>query len=140
MHELSICESIARAVVDHAGGRRVRSVKLRVGALRQVVPDTLAFCWEVAARGPLLEGSVLDVELVPGEVACPDCGTRSTLTRFTLRCPDCGGSVTVVAGDDLLVESIEVDGDEPGAVPAAAADVGTTGARPGRDVPGSGEE
>jgi hydrogenase nickel incorporation protein HypA/HybF len=118
MHELSICESIASAVTEHAGGRRVRSVKLRVGALRQVVPDSLEFCWSLAGRGPLLAGSVLDIELVPGEIACSACGTRSPLTRFVLRCPDCGGGVQVIAGEELLVVSIEVeDGDPP---PASA--------------------
>jgi hydrogenase nickel incorporation protein HypA/HybF len=112
MHELSICDSIARAATQHADGRRVRSVQLRVGALRQVVPDTLIFCWSVVSRGPLLEGSTMDIEQVPGVIECRDCGTRSELNRFVLRCPDCaGGAVTVVAGEELLIVSIDVDGE-----------------------------
>jgi len=135
VHELSICESIATAVTGHAGGRRVRSVRLRVGALRQIVPDTLVFCWQIAARGPLLEGSVLDVEVVPGEVVCAGCGTRDRLTRFALQCQACGGPVSVVAGEEMLIESIEVedeveveDEDEP--QPGASADPGDVGTPP----------
>lgn len=108
MHELSICEAIARTVVRHAGGRRVRSVQLRVGALRQVVPDTLAFCWSVAAFHPLLEGAELDIEVIPAEVECVECGARHRLERPVLRCPGCDGRVSVVSGEELLVASIDV--------------------------------
>jgi hydrogenase nickel incorporation protein HypA/HybF len=122
VHELSICDSIARAAVQNAGGRRVRSVQLRVGALRQVVPDTLIYCWSVVSRGPLLEGSVLVVDLVPAEIECGDCRARSTLSRFIMSCPGCGGrNVTVVAGEELLVMSIDVVGElEPPGAPAMA--------------------
>jgi hydrogenase nickel incorporation protein HypA/HybF len=93
-------------------------VQLRVGALRQVVPDTLTFCWSVVSRGPLLEGSVLTFELVPAEIECGDCSARRKLNRFVLNCPDCRGrNVTVVAGEELLIVSIDVVGDldPPGA-------------------------
>jgi hydrogenase nickel incorporation protein HypA/HybF len=120
VHELSICNSIARAAVQSAGGRRVRSVQLQVGALRQVVPDTLIFCWSVVSRGPLLEGSVLTIDLVPAEIECADCGARNMLSRFHLSCPECSGrDVTVVAGEELLLISIDVVGDlEPPGAPA----------------------
>lgn len=136
MHELAICEGIARAVVEHAGGRRVTSVKLRVGALRQVVPDALTFCWEVVGRRRGLDGSVLEIEVVPGEVVCLGCGARNTLTGFVLRCAECGGPVSVVAGDDLLVESIEVVSEDPAPVPAEG---GRAGSGAGRDAAGSEE-
>ena len=112
MHELSVCDSIARTAIQHAAGRRVRSVQLRVGALRQVVPDTLAYCWTVVGRGPVLAGSVLQVDLVPAEIECGGCGARRMLSRFVLSCPDCGDhDVTVVAGEELQVVSIDVVGD-----------------------------
>ena len=106
---MSLCESIARAVIRESGGRRVSSVRLRIGALRQVVPDTLIYCWSITSRGPILDDSVLDVDVVPAEIECGDCGTRSELTRFNLSCPGCGGhGVTVVAGEEMLIVSIEV--------------------------------
>ena len=43
MHELSLSSAIVNTAVKHAGGRRVTVVSLRVGRLRQVVPDTLDF-------------------------------------------------------------------------------------------------
>ncbi|MBA3020258.1 hydrogenase maturation nickel metallochaperone HypA [Propionicimonas sp.] len=119
MHELSLCNSIARAVIQNAQGRRVTSVRLRVGALRQVVPETLVYCWSIASRGPILDGSVLEVEHVPAEIECGDCGTRSELSRFNLSCPSCGNhEVKVVSGEEMLIESIEVaDEAEPPEAP-----------------------
>ncbi len=109
MHELSLCESIARAVTREAAGRRVSSVRLRIGALRQVVPDTLTYCWSITSRGPILDGSVLEIEHVPAEIECHGCGTRSQLSRFNVSCPGCGGNdVAVVAGEEMLIVSIDV--------------------------------
>ena len=51
MHELSLSSAIVNTVVKHADGRRVSVVNLRVGHLRQVVPDSLEFYFEFVARG-----------------------------------------------------------------------------------------
>jgi len=109
VHELSISNAIAKLVLEHADGREVASVQVRVGALRQIVPDSLAFCWTMVRRQPLLEHSQLEIEQVPGVLDCGDCGARSTLTEFILRCPACGnGLVAVISGDEFLVTSIEL--------------------------------
>jgi hydrogenase nickel incorporation protein HypA/HybF len=124
VHELSICEAIATAAVGHAAGRPVLSVSLRVGALRQVVPETLSFCWPLAATHPLLADSRLEIEAVPAAVECRECGTRTELDRFAISCPACEGPVDVVSGEELFLVSLEVAdpelGDpEPGTEPAA---------------------
>ncbi|MBV9057527.1 MAG: hydrogenase maturation nickel metallochaperone HypA [Pseudonocardiales bacterium] len=38
MHELSICRSIARIVAQYVEDREVRTIHVRVGQLRQVIP------------------------------------------------------------------------------------------------------
>ena len=43
MHELSIADALLRIALRHAEGRRIASVEVQVGHLRQVMPDTLAF-------------------------------------------------------------------------------------------------
>lgn len=109
MHEFSISNAIAKVALEHAGDRDVRSVQVRLGALRQVVPEALTFCWEIVSRCPRLEGSRLEIEQIPGVVECADCQTRTTLSAFSLACPACGsGLVTVISGEEFLVTSIEV--------------------------------
>ena len=110
MHEFSIASAVVATAVKHAGGRRVTTVSLRLGALRQVVPGALAFAFEIVSRETLCEGARLAWEDVPARVRCASCEQTSTLERLPLRCPRCGdGAVTVVGGEELEVESIEVE-------------------------------
>lgn len=55
MHELAICGSIADIVKRRAADRQVAAVHLRIGQLRQIVPDTLAGD-DGAGQGPLGAG------------------------------------------------------------------------------------
>ena len=43
MHELSVSSAIVDTAIKHAAGRRVTMVHVRLGKLRQVVPDSLEF-------------------------------------------------------------------------------------------------
>ena len=49
MHELSISSAVVETAIAHCGGRRVSVVSVRVGHLRQVVPDSLRFYFEIVA-------------------------------------------------------------------------------------------
>ncbi len=109
MHELSLSSAIVNTVVKHAAGRPVAVVSLRVGRLRQVVPDTLEFYFAFVARGTVCEGAVLEQEQIEAALACDDCGHRWTIDTPAFRCPGCGGGrVTVASGNEFEVESIEV--------------------------------
>ena len=114
MHELSVSAAVVDTAVRHAAGRRVTSVHLRVGALRQVVPDSLAFYFEIVARDTVCEGAVLEQELIAARLRCESCETEWDADAPAFRCPACaGGAVAVVRGDELEVESIDVEQQEP---------------------------
>ncbi|MCB0932202.1 MAG: hydrogenase maturation nickel metallochaperone HypA [Mycobacterium sp.] len=110
MHELSLCQAIAGVVKPHAAGRRVEVVRLKVGALRQVVPETLSFCWTLVRDHQDMPDAELELELVPAEVACRACGEQSQITsRWSVRCPRCDSAdVAVVHGEEFLVTSVDV--------------------------------
>ncbi len=110
MHELSLSGAIVNTVVKHAAGRRVSVVSLRVGRLRQVVPDTLDFYFGFVAQGTVCEGARLEQELVPALVRCGACEREWELDLPIFRCPTCGGTeVEVLSGEEFEVESIEVE-------------------------------
>ena len=110
MHELSLSSAIVNTVAKHAAGRRVTHVSLRVGRLRQVVPDTLEFYFEFVARGTVCEGRRLEQEVVDARLRCRPCGTEWEIEIPAFRCPTCGGSDVVIAsGNEFEVESIEVE-------------------------------
>ena len=109
MHEFALCRSIAATVLDHAAGRRVELVTLRIGHLRQVVPETLVHAWELAADDPVLAGSRVDVVHVPVTVRCRACGVSSTLEVPVLQCDAClSTDVEVTSGEEFFIESIDV--------------------------------
>lgn len=110
MHELSISSAIVDTAVKHADGRRVSVVSVRIGHLRQAIPGSLAFYFAIVTRETLADGARLELEVVPGVLRCEACAHEWDADAPAFRCPQCaGGDVTVLAGDELEVESIEVE-------------------------------
>ena len=77
MHELSIADAIVRIAAAHAGGRQIETVEVKVGHLRQVVPDALAFAFALVAEGTEAEGAELVLEEVPAAGVCRRAGSRA---------------------------------------------------------------
>jgi hydrogenase nickel incorporation protein HypA/HybF len=110
MHELSIASAIVDTVTRHAAGRPVTVVHLRVGHLRQVVPESLEFYFEHVARDTVCAQARLEIDAIEARMRCSDCGHGWTIDSAAFRCPACGSAqATVTAGDELEVESIEVE-------------------------------
>lgn len=63
MHELALCEAIANVVKTHADGRHVEVVRVRVGALRQVVPESLSFCWTLVRDSENMADAELELRV-----------------------------------------------------------------------------
>ncbi|MEA2151783.1 MAG: hydrogenase nickel incorporation protein HypA/HybF [Solirubrobacteraceae bacterium] len=113
MHELSIAQAVLDVATRHAKGRRVVKIELRVGHLRQVVPDSLDFAFALLTPGTALDGCELQIEHVPAAGRCRECGAHSALGDFPLRCERCEGlDVEVTEGEELLVDALELE-EEP---------------------------
>jgi hydrogenase nickel incorporation protein HypA/HybF len=108
MHELSIAQSVVAAVCDRAGERRVHSVRVRIGALTAVVPEAMQFCFGLAVEGTVADGARLDIEHRPGTLHCRECGADTALADLILLCPCGSADVSVTAGRELQIVSMEV--------------------------------
>ncbi|BBY67204.1 hydrogenase maturation nickel metallochaperone HypA [Mycolicibacterium helvum] len=110
MHELSLCQAIAGVVRPHAVGRHVDIVRVQVGALRQVVPESLEFCWSLLREHEGMPDAELELEFIAAEVVCRSCGQRCEIaSRWSVLCPLCDSAdVEVVRGDEFLVTSLDV--------------------------------
>jgi hydrogenase nickel incorporation protein HypA/HybF len=113
VHELALSGAIVNTAVKHAGGQRVTLIHLRVGRLRQVVPETLDFYFQFVARDSLCEGARLEQEPVAPWLRCRACGHQWPVEIPAFRCPTCSGAdVEVASGDEFEVESIEIEQEE----------------------------
>lgn len=130
MHELSLSSAIVNTAVKHAGGRRVSAIDLRVGRLRQVIPDTLEFYFAFVARDSPCEGAELRQQVIDARLRCRPCAREWAIEIPAFRCPFCGGAdVEIASGDEFEIESITVTDDVP--TSSAWED------RPGGDLPGA---
>jgi len=115
MHELSVATSLIELASDHAarhGAARVSRIGIRVGVLQHIA-RSIAFCFDVAARGTPCEGARLDIEEVELTVRCPACGeVKQPRGRYNFRCPDCGAATPqVVTGRELQLVTITLPPD-----------------------------
>ena len=114
MHELSIVHSIVDVATESArkaNASRVLKVNLRLGALSGVVEDSLLFCYEFSTRDTMLEGSSLEIEVLPVIIHCSSCAADRELPDIQhFRCPICGTpSGDVRQGKELEIGSLEVE-------------------------------
>jgi len=113
MHEMSLLESIIDLVEDEHRKQpfdRVRTIRLRVGALAMAMPESLRFCFAIIARGTIADGARLEIEDVAGAAWCGVCRGSVMLSERYGPCPDCGNApLRMTAGDELQLADIEVE-------------------------------
>ena len=108
MHELSITQSVVDAIVERMDGATVTSVRLEIGKLSGVVPDSVRFCFDVICAGTTLEGATLDIVEPPGLAHCRDCREEFQPKDIIMLCPCGSANVRVLAGQQLRIKSVEV--------------------------------
>ena len=116
MHEMSIVESLLEAVNAERQaypGMRVAAVRVRVGALRLVVPEVMESCYMAATLDTPLAGSRLELEQVAATARCPQCRHEFAVEEQWFECPNCGAAGgELLTGRELDLMTIELD-DKP---------------------------
>jgi len=113
MHEIGIALQIvdiaAASIPPNIGKARVEKVNLRIGKLAAVVPESLRFCFEMAAKDTPLQGALLNIEELPVVAKCNDCGIQWTIRGLLFRCEKCqSSSIEIISGRELDIQSIEI--------------------------------
>jgi hydrogenase nickel incorporation protein HypA/HybF len=114
MHEMSVTESILNISLEHAqraNARAITAIHIRLGELASMVDDSIRFYWEIIAKDTLAEKAELVFTRTPARVLCHTCQHDFDWHRKdSFACPQCGGQdLRVQGGDELQVESIEVE-------------------------------
>ena len=114
MHEVGILNQALEMAIEAAArenARRITRMKLRIGALAGVVPEAMAFAFDVVSHGTLAEGGEFAWEEVPVKCRCRNgCPDFDPEDAAIFACPLCGtASWEVLEGRELHLIEVEVE-------------------------------
>ena len=112
MHELSVAQEILEIVNQYVSDPKpntVKSVKVKVGKLSNILTDSLTFCFDVITSDTPLSGVRLEVIQIPVKINCSGCNQESEIEPPVFACPICGNNqIKIISGTELWVDEIEL--------------------------------
>ncbi len=110
MHEYSIVASLIERVAREATPRhaRVHRLHVAIGELAGVDVGLLRTAFEIFRERTVCDGAALDVREVAASWRCPGC-ELALLPGAPLRCPACGRPARLAAGDEIVLERIDLE-------------------------------
>ena len=112
MHELAIAQNILEIVRQSVPEEQVSEVKwvrIRVGQLSGVIPDSLNFCFDAIVGETSLRRAGLDIEQVPTVSRCKKCTHQFQIEDMVFVCPECKSTdLELITGRELQVVEIEL--------------------------------
>ena len=117
MHELSIVTSLLSLVEEELKKRQLEKllvVRVRHGALANIVPEAMSFAFEALTQGGPFDGARLELEEEAVVLRC-SCGSRFSPEQkrelLFAPCPACGETLghTVEKGRELYLQHIEAE-------------------------------
>lgn len=118
MHEMSLTVSllaIVREEMQKHGAGTLILVRVRYGALANVVPEALSMAFEVLTADTDVDGARLEMIEEPVRLLCGGCREEFAppvpATSLFSACPLCGEEIghTVLSGKELYIDHIEVE-------------------------------
>ena len=114
MHELSIATMLYEQVKRHTPpGSRVRSVRVLIGPMQGIEPESLRFGWDVTCRADDADVPELVLNLPGWKLHCEKCGHQWESPDLYVTC-QCGNPLPhPEGGAELQLISIEVEDGVP---------------------------
>jgi hydrogenase nickel incorporation protein HypA/HybF len=113
MHEMSIAQSlidiIRQEMIKH-NATALKNVRLNIGQLTAIVPDSLSFCFDVITSGTEMEGAKLIMDIIPLQGKCNSCGETFQIQDYVFECPHCNSAaIETISGQELSIVEMEVE-------------------------------
>jgi hydrogenase nickel incorporation protein HypA/HybF len=89
---------------------RVKKINLVIGEMSGIVDECVEFYFEFLSKDTIAEGASLSFRMISIQARCRNCGDLFIPKEFDWSCPTCrNSSMEIVAGNELYIESIEVE-------------------------------
>jgi hydrogenase nickel incorporation protein HypA/HybF len=109
MHEYGIAQEIVSMVKERAEGRQVTVIRLQIGDLSTVFPDSLTMYLELLFQDLQKQPVAVDIVKIPARFHC-SCGNEYRGDTIFDPCPQCNGfDRKIIDGQECSIESIEVE-------------------------------
>jgi hydrogenase nickel incorporation protein HypA/HybF len=108
MHELAIMGRVVADLNKRVDPARVSCVRLQIGQLAGVLPETIQFCFALCTRGTALDGARLEIDEVRGRGRCRRCGSEILMETHGDPCRCGSAEVEVLGGQELRVQMVEL--------------------------------
>lgn len=112
MHEATLASNIINICKKYAAERngKVKEVRVMVGELAGVMPDSMKFAFDVIKKGTALEDAKLTLTKFPVAVSCDDCGAEYEPKNFPYTCPQCKSRMfKIIRGEEVYVKEMEME-------------------------------
>lgn len=112
MHEISLMQDVMDTLRESAiqhGINRITVVKLVIGKMTMVLPDSLFFAFEALKQDQLFSDARLLIDEREAVCGCQQCNNETPLLNFqNFTCPVCGSSqIEIISGTELHIEYFE---------------------------------
>ncbi|OIO38198.1 MAG: hypothetical protein AUJ72_02870 [Candidatus Omnitrophica bacterium CG1_02_46_14] len=112
MHEGNFTQDIVDAILNKLNkypDAQPEAVRVYVGEMLHLVPDSVRFHYELMTQGTRLEGIKLELQEVPVKVQCHHCAYEGGVEDHHM--PMCGRcsalDVEILSGDKILIDSLK---------------------------------
>ena len=111
MHEYSLVQSLLDRVEREAaahGATVVHRLRLQIGEMSGVETDLLRSAYDTFTDRSICADAALEIVPVAVRWGCPACEVEVPVGG-ALRCSACGGPARLTAGDEIVLERIEME-------------------------------
>jgi hydrogenase nickel incorporation protein HypA/HybF len=111
MHEFSLVQALLNRVeveAQAANATSVHRLSVRIGVMAGVERELFNSAYELCREGTICERAELFIEPVEARWVCRGCG-QEIISGQTLLCPACGSPPRLEAGDEIVLDQIEME-------------------------------
>lgn len=113
MHEIGVLCQVVREVEKVAKANdlsKVDGVVLQIGELTGMMPLFFEEYYDMVTEDhPVVAGSELKIETIPGIGRCLDCGAQYNVAEHEGACPECGSrKKDILSGREFLIKEIMI--------------------------------
>ena len=113
MHELAVTKGLLKICLEEGEKhkiKKIRKINIKVGELTDLLPACIEYYFNIVSKDTIAENTKINVEMIPVEIKCNECGYSGVLGKNNYVCPKCKGIVyEITKGKEFYLDTMEVD-------------------------------